>query len=182
MISAGLNIDRILHFVFYDKILQIYRQHWIRKFYQKTYKFNTFNSTHQYIFPKYRQFPKNVGECYTGPPPPPPPTPPHTHPTHTPRSARPWFRFVWVYSGAKISKFTNSFLAIQLNMIGLFLIPNFKKLEELLIFKTDLCLKGKRYYKLQTYLTLLNSGWLICSLYQISRRLKNVYFVALIWA
>ena len=113
------------------------------------------------------------------PPPPPPPT--HTPPP-TPRSARPWFRFVWVYSGAKISKFTNSFLAIQLNMIGLFLIPNFKKLEELLIFKTDLCLKGKRYYKLQTYLTLLNSGWLICSLYQISRRLKNVYFVGLIWA
>ena len=84
MISAGLNIDRILHFVFYDKILQIYRQHWIRKFYQKTYKFNTFNSTHQYIFPKYRQFPKNVGECYTGPPPPPPTPPPPPHPTpHT---------------------------------------------------------------------------------------------------
>ena len=175
MISAGLNIDRILHFVFYDKILQIYRQHWIRKFNQKTYKFNTFSSTHQHIFPKYQQFPKNVGECYT--------PPPHTHThTHTPHSARPWFRLVWVYSGAKISKFTNSFLAIELNMIALFLIPNFKKLEELLIFKTDLCLKGQRYYKLQTYLTLLNSGWLICSLYQISRRLKNVYFVGLIWA
>ena len=26
LISAGLDIDRILHFVFYDKILQIYRQ------------------------------------------------------------------------------------------------------------------------------------------------------------
>ena len=27
LISAGLDIDRILHFVFYDKTLQIYRQH-----------------------------------------------------------------------------------------------------------------------------------------------------------
>ena len=26
MVSAGLDIDKILHFVFYDKILQIYRQ------------------------------------------------------------------------------------------------------------------------------------------------------------
>ena len=34
LISAGLDIDRILHFVFYDKILQIYRQHWLRKFYR----------------------------------------------------------------------------------------------------------------------------------------------------
>ena len=32
LISAGLDIDRILHFVFYDKILQIYQQHWVRKF------------------------------------------------------------------------------------------------------------------------------------------------------
>ena len=27
LISAGLDIDRILHFVFYHKILQIYQQH-----------------------------------------------------------------------------------------------------------------------------------------------------------
>ena len=44
LISAGLDIDRILHFVFYDKILQIYRQHWVRKFTdtfcQNTNKFN----------------------------------------------------------------------------------------------------------------------------------------------
>ena len=26
LISAGFDIDRILHFIFYDKILQIYRQ------------------------------------------------------------------------------------------------------------------------------------------------------------
>ena len=45
LISAGLNIDRILHFVFYDKILQIYQQHWVRKFYR-------------HIFPKYLQIPK----------------------------------------------------------------------------------------------------------------------------
>ena len=32
LISAGLDIDRILHYVFYDKILQIYRQHWSRNF------------------------------------------------------------------------------------------------------------------------------------------------------
>ena len=34
LISAGLDVDRILHFAFYDKILQIYRQHWVRKFYR----------------------------------------------------------------------------------------------------------------------------------------------------
>ena len=34
LISAGLDIDRILHFICYDKILQIYRQHWVRKFYR----------------------------------------------------------------------------------------------------------------------------------------------------
>ena len=33
LISAGLNITKILHFVFYDKILQNYGQHWVRKFY-----------------------------------------------------------------------------------------------------------------------------------------------------
>ena len=35
LISAGLNIDRILHFVFYDKILQICRQHWFMKVYRR---------------------------------------------------------------------------------------------------------------------------------------------------
>ena len=45
LISAGLDIDRILHFVFYDKILQIYRQHWVRKFYR-------------HILSKYRQITK----------------------------------------------------------------------------------------------------------------------------
>ena len=44
LISAGLDIDRILHFVFYDKILQIYRQHWVKKFYR-------------HILSKYRQIP-----------------------------------------------------------------------------------------------------------------------------
>ena len=33
LISAELNIHRILHFNFFDKILQIYRQHRVRKFY-----------------------------------------------------------------------------------------------------------------------------------------------------
>ena len=42
LISAGLDIDRILRFVFYDKILQIYRQHWVRKLYR-------------HILSKYRQ-------------------------------------------------------------------------------------------------------------------------------
>ena len=32
LISAQLDIDRILYSVFYDKILQLYRQHWVRKF------------------------------------------------------------------------------------------------------------------------------------------------------
>ena len=45
LISARLDIDRILHFVFYGKILQIYRQHWVRKFYR-------------HILSKYRQIPK----------------------------------------------------------------------------------------------------------------------------
>ena len=27
LVSTGLDIDRILHFLFYDKIFQIYRQH-----------------------------------------------------------------------------------------------------------------------------------------------------------
>ena len=59
LISAGLDIDRILHFVFYDKILQIYRQHWVRKFYR-------------HILSKYRQISKKWGAglggwegCYT---------------------------------------------------------------------------------------------------------------------
>ena len=32
--SVGLDIDRILHFVFYEKVLQIYPQLWVRKFYR----------------------------------------------------------------------------------------------------------------------------------------------------
>ena len=43
LISAELDISRILHFIFCDKIFQIYRQHWVRKFYRhilsKTDKF-----------------------------------------------------------------------------------------------------------------------------------------------
>ena len=43
LISAGLDIDRILHFDFYDKILEISRQHWVRNFsdtfYQNINKF-----------------------------------------------------------------------------------------------------------------------------------------------
>ena len=55
LISAGLDIDRILHFVFYDKILQIYRQHWVRKFYR-------------HILSKYRQILKKWGRgSYTHP-------------------------------------------------------------------------------------------------------------------
>ena len=45
MISAGLDIDRILYFVFYDKILKIYLQHWVMKFYR-------------HILSKYRQISK----------------------------------------------------------------------------------------------------------------------------
>ena len=56
LISAGLDIDKILHFFFYDKILQIYRQHWVRKFYRG-------------ILSKYRQILKK-GECYTSSQPP----------------------------------------------------------------------------------------------------------------
>ena len=33
LISAGLDIERILHFV-YDKVLQIYRQNWVSKCYR----------------------------------------------------------------------------------------------------------------------------------------------------
>ena len=43
-----LDIDRILHFVFHDKILQIYRHHWVRKFYQ-------------HILSQYRQISKKWG-------------------------------------------------------------------------------------------------------------------------
>ena len=46
MTSAGLDIDRVLHFVFYDKVLQIYRQHYVRKFYR-------------HILSKYQQIPEN---------------------------------------------------------------------------------------------------------------------------
>ena len=59
LVSAALDIDRILHFVFYDKTLQIYRQHWVRKFYQ-------------YILSKYRQISNKGGGCYPPIPPPPP--------------------------------------------------------------------------------------------------------------
>ena len=48
------------------------------------------------------------------------------------------FRLVWVFNGAKASKFTNLFLIIEFNMIGLLPIPDFKELEELLILKTNL--------------------------------------------
>ena len=55
LISAALDIYRILHFVFYDKILQIYWQHWVRKFYR-------------HILSKYRQISKKwVGEDVTAP-------------------------------------------------------------------------------------------------------------------
>ena len=46
LISAGLHIDRVLYFIFYDKMLQIYRQHWVRIFYW-------------HILSKYWQFPKS---------------------------------------------------------------------------------------------------------------------------
>ena len=82
LISAGLDIDRILHFVFYE-ILQIYRQHWFRKFYRL-------------ILSKYRQISKkcvcvcvcmSVGEGDVKlPPPPPPPPNTYTH-AHTARHA-----------------------------------------------------------------------------------------------
>ena len=62
LVSAALDIDRILHFVFYDKTLQIYRQHWVRKFYQ-------------YILSKYRQISNKWEGCYTPIPPPPLNTP-----------------------------------------------------------------------------------------------------------
>ena len=62
LISVALDIDRILHFVSHNKILQIYRQHWIRKFYR-------------HILSKYRQISKKCvcvcvcvgggGLCYT---------------------------------------------------------------------------------------------------------------------
>ena len=67
LISAGLDIDRIMHFVFYDKILQIYQQHQVRKVYRD-------------ILSKYRQILENCGGrggggCYT---------------LHTTRLTRPW--------------------------------------------------------------------------------------------
>ena len=62
LISARLDIDIILHFVLYDKILQSYRQHWVRKFYR-------------HILSKYLQILKKWGECYT---------PPHPLPLETP--------------------------------------------------------------------------------------------------
>ena len=52
LVSAALDIDRILHFVFYDKTLQIYWQHWVRKFYQ-------------HILSKYRQISNKWERCYT---------------------------------------------------------------------------------------------------------------------
>ena len=45
LISAQLDIDRILYSVFYDKILQLYRQHWVRKF-------------KRHILPKFRHISK----------------------------------------------------------------------------------------------------------------------------
>ena len=36
LISAGPGIDRILHFIFCDKIPKIYTQHWARKFHRKS--------------------------------------------------------------------------------------------------------------------------------------------------
>ena len=48
LFSSRLDTDRILHFVLNDKILQIYRQHWVRKFYR-------------HILSKYRQIWKNWG-------------------------------------------------------------------------------------------------------------------------
>ena len=54
LMSSGLDIYRILHFIFCDKILQIYRQHWVRKCYR-------------HILSKYRQITKKwesgVGVC-----------------------------------------------------------------------------------------------------------------------
>ena len=52
LVSAALDIDRILHFFFYDKTLQIYWQHWVRKFYQ-------------HILSKYRQISNKWERCYT---------------------------------------------------------------------------------------------------------------------
>ena len=83
LISAGLDIDRILHFVFYE-ILQIYRQHWFRKFYRL-------------ILSKYRQISKKcvcvcVCACLWGRemlhPPHPHPHPRTPTPTHTPLGMR----------------------------------------------------------------------------------------------
>ena len=34
LISVGLDIERTLYFVFYNKILKICRQHWVKKFYR----------------------------------------------------------------------------------------------------------------------------------------------------
>ena len=75
LISVALDIDRILHFVSHNKILQIYRQHWIRKFYR-------------HILSKYRQISKKWGGCYT--------------PTHDARHAHDYklcrnFTIMWKY-------------------------------------------------------------------------------------
>ena len=67
LISAELDIDRILHFGFYDKALKIYRQHWVRKFYRHTLS-------------KYQQTSKMLGRGVA-------PPPPNTHA----RSAHPSF-------------------------------------------------------------------------------------------
>ena len=64
LISAGPGIDRILHFIFCDKIPKIYTQHWARKF-------------HRNILSKYRQIPKKcVCVCGGGGREVTPPTPP----------------------------------------------------------------------------------------------------------
>ena len=69
LISVGLDIDRILHFVFYE-ILQIYRQYWFRKFYRL-------------ILSKYRQISKRcVCVCLWGREMLHHPIPPNTY-THT---------------------------------------------------------------------------------------------------
>ena len=109
LISAGLDIDRILHFVFYDKILQIYRQHWVRKFYQ-------------HILSKYRQISKKwgVGSGWVGG-------------GHPPCSARPWMHLMplhWLFSELLWDE-TEEFIgngvvnAKLLNLFHLIQIPSF---------------------------------------------------------
>ena len=65
-------------------------------------------------------------------------------------------------------------------MTDLFSSPDFKNIEELLILKNNFSLKRQRDQNFQTYFNPLNSAWLFCSLYHISRRLKNVWFLGLI--